>query len=188
MIAIARGMPAIAVSAHQSSKHDHRQAPKIAALVVDIVAKLEASRAKGEAILPLHTGINVNLPEHLDQHKGFKSTRVGWSMGPYYLQYYEDLSTSDLIVSRAASGILRSGEVKDKQQALQIAKKKYAGISGFGATAGNLGDQDPDSEANAVSLGYITISAIDGNIQGSEQSVSIVKTRLSALFTSPAED
>lgn len=177
MIAISRGIPAIAVSAHSISRTDTAQAPVIADIVLKIIKQLQSSRQLPEPLLPVFTGLNVNFPEDLETHKGIKFTKVGWSSG-LEMGFTDDLSKDKRIMALAAGRILKAGRASTMVEAVEAAQRKYSGANGLTFKASNLGDNNPDSEGNVLRNGYITISTIDGSIQASPEKSSAMQKRL----------
>jgi 5'-nucleotidase len=181
MVSLARGIPAIAVSADSNSQHDPSQAPKIADIVITLVSKLEAERKAGEPLLPAYTGLNVNTPADLDNHQGYQFTRVGWNGGGLELAFSGDFSQDQLAMSYVAQGILAKGYATTMEQAMQIAQQQYAGKVGISFTMGDAGDDQANSEGVAVKQGYISISTIDANIQASQAKTALTTLKLNSL-------
>lgn len=73
--AINDGVPAIAVSQDTSGAFNYVQA---AGFVVDLVAHLDAQRGSGEPMLPLGSGLSVNVPFVPSQGVEFTRTGSGW--------------------------------------------------------------------------------------------------------------
>ncbi len=69
---------------------------------------LENEKKDGEPLLDLHTGLNVNTPEDLDNNLGYKFTDVGWN-GGIELQMVGDMSQDSLAMGYVAGGILAAG-------------------------------------------------------------------------------
>ena len=177
MIAIGRGIPAIATSANQNSGLDPSQAPKIAKIIVDLIQQLEGSRAEGEPLMPHFSGLNVNFPEDLDASKGIKHTQVGWNAS-FEARYATNFAEEELFMGLVTERILASGATNDPERAKKIARHKYRQQSGVSVRFGNLGDDDPESEANAVAAGYIAVSTIDANVQASDAKAELMRARL----------
>ena len=180
MVAIGRGIPAMAISAHESSMYDHSQAPRIASAVLKIVTELEATCKQGQPLLPQFTGLNINFPQALAPNTAHKFTRVGWSAG-YEIHHTDDLSKEEFLMELATEMLMASGKIDNKQQAQKVILAKYQGVHGFSFRKGNLGDASTLSEANVLKEGYITISTIDANVQASNAKAKLVKRRLKAL-------
>ena len=180
MIAMDKGVPAVAVSAHHESGKlgDDQQA--IADAVVALVARLIETQKEGEPILPPNVGINMNLPEHVVEHRGFLATQVGYGSG-MSLQFAEDMSENPAAMYLVASGILASGRVETMEQAMGAATKVFAGQSGavMDLDAESI---EPGTEAAAVRDGYIAISVINGNIQAGKKATKKMNKRLGDLL------
>lgn len=180
MMAIAKGVPAMAVSAHMKSAHDHTQAPLVAQKVLDLIAQLEASRKEGQALLPKFTGLNVNLPEALKPGTPYKFTRVGWS-GGYEVFYSEDLGADQVMVNWIAGDLVSRGKAKDLAQARKLVAERFKGANGLSMRMGNLGDTSPLSEGNVMGEGVISVSVIDANVQASAEKTAAVRQRLGGI-------
>ncbi|UJJ31559.1 5'/3'-nucleotidase SurE [Halopseudomonas maritima] len=61
-IALFRGVPAVAISAHMSTEKQPELAPEVAGLTMTFLAQLKADPQSG-ALLPPGVGININYPE-----------------------------------------------------------------------------------------------------------------------------
>ncbi len=179
MIALTRGIPAIAVSASENSASSDEQGAKIAAVMVKIIDMLEANRPNGEPLLPAYTGLNVNTPEDLDNHLGYKFTDVGWNGGGIEMRFYEDLGSNQSIVDYMVSILVQQG--MNETQAEIAAAAMLAGKNGVGFVSGDAGDSDSHSEGVAVKNGYITISTIDGNVQAARAKAALTEQRLDGL-------
>ncbi|MCU4677279.1 5'/3'-nucleotidase SurE [Catenovulum sp. 2E275] len=178
MISIAQGIPAIAVSAADG---DAKKAEKVSEVVVNVIAELEKNKAKDAPLLPQFTGLNINTPKDMDNHKGIKFTNVGWNAGGYSPSFTDDLSQNKMMVGYMAQNMAaKTGMEFEKAQA-QILKMLTgkAGIS-FDMSK-DYPDQSESSEGVAVHQGYITISTIDGNVQANQTKVDYVNNKLSAL-------
>jgi 5'-nucleotidase len=175
MIALTRGIPAIAVSASENSAIHSEEAAKVAAVVVDIIEKLEVNRAEGDPLLPPYMGLNVNTPDDLDNHLGYKFTDVGWNGGGVELRFYENLGSNQTVIDYMVSILMEQGMSKAE------AKTMLDGKNGVGMVAGDAGDSDPQSEGVAVQEGYITISTIDGNVQAARAKVALTEQLLNGL-------
>lgn len=161
--AIGRDIPVVAVSADT-----YDQNPQLVAeIVLDIVAELEAKTPEGERLLPNFTGLSVNLPADLANHKGYAFTAVGWNTNGLDGIFVEDLGTDETAVSFVAYEIFTAGHAPDYNVAVQLAQAALAGKSGITLeTTGQFDiDQNPLSEGNVIKDGFITISTIEGNNQ-----------------------
>tara|TARA_B100001964_G_C14239362_1_gene604176 strand:+ start:1878 stop:2945 length:1068 start_codon:yes stop_codon:yes gene_type:complete len=180
LVAISRGIPAIAVSANTMSLIDKTQAPIIADVTLNILAQLEASRSPSAPLLPPLTGLNINFPKEIKSHKGIKFTQVGWESA-FALGFSTDLSKEKRIMVLAAARILDSGKVKSWDEAMKVAESRYSGKNGLTFVTSGADDVDPLSEGNAVHEGYITISTFDGSIQAASEKSLATQRRLSSL-------
>ncbi|KKD01627.1 5'/3'-nucleotidase SurE [Photobacterium halotolerans] len=179
MIALSRGIPAIAVSAHENTAHDAAQSELVANAVVEVVATLESSRPAGGPLLPAYTGLNINTPEDMSNHLGYKLTDVGWNSGGIELKFSDDLSSDAVLMGYMVQKLMAGGMDQVTAQATaQAAMQDKQGLS-FGM--GDAGDANANSEGNAVKAGYITISTIDGNVQAARAKVSLTEQRLLGL-------
>eukprot|EP00163_Fabomonas_tropica_P029865 TRINITY_DN6573_c0_g1_i1.p2 TRINITY_DN6573_c0_g1~~TRINITY_DN6573_c0_g1_i1.p2 ORF type:complete len:331 (-),score=45.24 TRINITY_DN6573_c0_g1_i1:1-993(-) len=178
MVALARGIPAIAVSAADG---DASKSEAVAAIVVDIVEQLEANRAAGEALLPPFMGLNVNTPGNVLENPEYRFTDVAWwTMGDP--MFTRDMSQDELAMSHVAAGIEEATGMSH-EDSLAMAKTQYAGKPGLSfSAAGNLvADDNENGEARVVYDGYVAISTIDGHIQASRAKVALTRQKLKAL-------
>ena len=179
MIAIARGIPAIAVSAADG---DAAKAEVVSALVVDIIKQLEQKRPKDQPLLPAFTGLNVNTPKDPAKHRGIKFTDVGWNAGGIDPIFTQDLSSSPVALHYGAAGIAKAKGV-DMPTAMKIAQQQFASKPGMSFSMGSnkVADNAENSEGVAVQAGYVTISTIDANVQASRDKVAQTKKKLKDL-------
>lgn len=179
MVAIARGIPAIAVSADDG---DAAKAQIVASKMVAIVAQLEQVRQPGHALLPAFTGLNVNTPEDISAQTQIQFTDVGWSSGGIDPIFVEDLSQDQIAMSYIAQGITAAMQI-DFDTAYGIAVQQYTGQSGISIdmTSTLVDDSHDNSEGNAVKQGFITISTIDAHVQASRAKVALTKLKLAPL-------
>lgn len=180
MIAIGRGIPAIAVSANMASRHDHNQAPLIAGRVIEIIRLLEASRKAGKPLLPRFTGLNINLPKDLSNVEGYQFTRVGWNPGSETF-FSADLSQEQKIIDMAAQHLLQTGKSNKLEAARKRVQAGFQGQAGISFRPGNLGDTLESSEAAVVARGFISISTIDASVQASDAKAHEIIDRLRQL-------
>ncbi|WP_111497001.1 5'/3'-nucleotidase SurE [Marinobacter bohaiensis] len=178
MISIARGIPAIAVSAADG---DATKATTVAQIVIDIVDQLDAGRAAGEALLPPFTGLNVNTPDDVANHLGYRFTDVAWNAGGYDAMFVEDMSENDLMMSYVAASIMAADSSLTEAEALAQARAAYAGASGISFTGGLVDDDSANAEGKRVQEGYVTISTIDAHVQASRAKVALTAQKLNAL-------
>ncbi|BAI99992.1 5'/3'-nucleotidase SurE [Shewanella violacea] len=181
MIALSRGIPAIAVSASENSLSDATQGPKIASVVVNVIDKLEASRADNQPLLPAYMGLNINTPEDIDASLGYRFTDVGWNGGGIALKFVEDFSDNEMIVGYFAQILLAQGAAESMEQALAMAKGMLQGKQGVGFALSDVNDSNENSEGVAVKNGYITISTIDASVQATRAKRALTQQRLSGL-------
>lgn len=179
-IAIARGIPAIAVSA---ATEDAENAELVADAVLEIVDELIKKQGRANRLLPEFTGLNVNTPEDMSAHKGYKFSQVGWDSANIDPVFMADLSQDDQIMAYVAQGILAAGYAPDFETALQIAKLQYAGKAGISVDrSGTLVvDDHPYSEGNLWAQGYITISTIEANVQATFGKSLVTRFKLKGL-------
>jgi 5'-nucleotidase len=179
MSAIVRGIPAIAVSAADG---DETKAGTVADIVLAVIEKLEANRTQGQALLPPFTGLNVNTPSDLANHRGIKFTDIGWNTGSADPVFTDNLASSEIALQYAAAGIAKAMQV-DFATAMNIAKVQYtnkAGLS-FSVGGGLVGDSAESSEGVALTAGFVTISTIDAHIQASRAKVALTQQKLHDL-------
>ncbi len=179
MIALSRGVPAIAVSAHTSSASDAGQSQLVANTVVDIVAQLERLRHENQPLLPAYTGLNVNTPEQMSNNLGYKFTDVGWNSGGIELEFSNDLASNETAIYYTVHTLMAAG--MSEEEATALAQSSLADKKGLMFKQGEAGDHDENSEGVAVNNGYITISTIDGNVQAARAKVALIEQRLIGL-------
>ncbi len=179
MISLSRGIPAIAVSANENTKSDVEQSQLVADTIVDIIDNLVKNRPDGQPLLPAYTGLNVNTPEDMKNHLGYKFTDVGWNAGGAQIAFSNDLSQDSLVMAYVIEAMVESG--LDEETAAAYADSMYSGKKGLSFTMGDAGDSNENSEGVAVNQGYITISTIDGNVQAARGKVALVEQRLVGL-------
>ncbi|WP_041523653.1 5'/3'-nucleotidase SurE [Gilvimarinus agarilyticus] len=179
-IAIARGIPAIAVSAADG---DADKAVLVAAAVNQLLAELEANRAEGEPLLPKFTGLNVNTPANMVNHQGFKFANVGWNSGGIEVQFTDDLSQNTTAMGYVAQGVIAAGYASTMEEAMAIAQAQYSGKAGVGIAldAGLVDDNHETSEGVLLGQDYITISTIEANVQASRAKTALTEIKLNGL-------
>lgn len=161
--AISRGIPAIAISAH-----DHEDDPQaVADVVLEVVSELVANQTEGKPLMPRFTGLNINTPEELENNKGFTFTRVGWDAAGFDGKFVANMSEDPVSLQLAAAEIIKAGITDDFDQALQIAALSFEGKPGLtlDLTGQLYVDDNRLSEGNKLAEGYITISTIEANVQ-----------------------
>jgi 5'-nucleotidase len=179
MISLSRGIPAIAVSANENTHSDVEQSKLVANIIVKIIDNLEKNRPEGQPLLPAYTGLNVNTPEDMNNHLGYKFTDVGWNAGGAVLSFSEDLSKDSIAMAYVIRAMVEQG--LDESTATAYAESMYSGKKGLSFQIGDAGDSNTNSEGVAVNQGYITISTIDGNVQAARGKVALVEQRLVGL-------
>ncbi|WP_257254434.1 MULTISPECIES: 5'/3'-nucleotidase SurE [unclassified Endozoicomonas] len=180
--AIARGIPAIAVSAYDGEAD---KAPHVANIVIELLDKLVPQTKDGAPILPKFTGLNVNIPEDPANHRGFKHTQVGWNAGHdnMIVKFTDDLSSSDMLMGYVAIELIENDPSLTMDEAMSIAKEMYKDKAGISMDSdAEYADQSENSEGIAVGQGYVTISAIQANVQGSVAKSEWVRYMLNELF------
>ncbi|EAT12783.1 acid phosphatase [Bermanella marisrubri] len=179
-IAIARGIPAIAISADDG---DAEKAVLVASAVNQLIAELEANRGESEPLLPKFTGLNVNTPEDMANNLGFKFANVGWNASDIGLKFFTDLSKSRIAIHFVALSLLKDGHANNYEEATGIAKYLYKdkpGVS-FVRDAELIDDNNENSEGVLVDQGYITISTIEANVQASRAKTALTAIKLHGL-------
>ncbi|MFA0442810.1 5'/3'-nucleotidase SurE [Vibrio sp. 10N.286.49.B1] len=164
-VSIAKGIPAIAVSAADG---DATKAPYVAEIVVQLLAELVAKQKEGAPLLPRYTGLNVNTPADPQNHLGFKHTQVGWNPGNggLVLKFEGDMADNVMAMELVAEEIMANVPGMTKEEALAMAKDMYRDKGGVVIDLDqNYPDQAENSEGVAVSKGYVTISTIEANVQ-----------------------
>lgn len=179
MIALSRGIPAIAVSAHTMTATDAVQSQLVANLIVKIVAQLVANQPSGQPLLPAYTGLNINTPQDMSNPLGYKYTDVGWNGGGTILRFSDDLSSDATALYYTMQSLIDSGMTSEEAQA--AASVALSGKKGLTFSSGDAGDSHENSEGVAVNQGYIAISTIDGNVQAARGKVALVEQRLVGL-------
>ena len=179
MISIIRGIPAIAVSAGRGSTQEGPAQAAIADIVLNIISKLESRKGYSDKLLPPFMGLNVNIPDNLDD-KGYKFTNVGWNPGEANVIFREDLSQDPVAVQYVAGGIAARGV--PFEQAKIMAQQMLTGQPGLSFdTSGYQLDTHRKSEGVALANGYITISTIDAHIQAGIAKKAFTRAKLSPL-------
>ncbi|WP_259564178.1 5'/3'-nucleotidase SurE [Shewanella baltica] len=178
MIAIIRGIPAIAVSAADG---DAEKAPKVAQIIVDLIQTLESERQANQPLLPPFMGLNVNTPADIDNHRGIKFTQVGWNSG-LDVVFRKNLGQDPSAIGYVAQGIMAAKGV-DKATAEQMAIQMLMDRSGISISRGEdlVKDNADDSEGVALYQGYVTISTIDAQIQASQAKAALTQLKLHKL-------
>ena len=164
--AILNNIPAVAVSAGSKPKDDAEAiayAKLVAAKTVAIVEQLEA-HANGGPLLGEKTGFNVNLPNagDLTEVTEYKFTKVNWQF----------------------NATVKFGNLGEKGgYGTYYGFKEEQGLVGLNFLPGQdpSGDNDPESEGNALKAGYITMSVIDATENAPAQKEADARARVMAL-------
>jgi len=161
LVALRRGLPALAVSAD----HDETDFDAVAAEVAALIAALVASRHDPLRLLPMGLGINVNIP--LSSHlRGLAFTRIGdWS--PFHLGFVErmDQHAHPRWPLPAEPGI-----------ALLDAERQPDAFSG------------QETEGRVILSGLMTISPLHTGALSEEEALGVIRTRLSGFAVTRASD
>jgi len=128
LLALQRGVPAIAVSADLKEQRPDR----VAGLIARLIRQLELRRSDDQLVLPKSLGLNINLPQTAGI-QGARFTEIGRYV-PFEITYVDDLS----ILDKAQGGRFGVGfkyaappEADDgESEALWVAKG-YISISSF---------------------------------------------------------
>lgn len=181
LIAVNRGVPAIAVSAAAPQAYRpvnallaSDQEYENAALVVSLVEQLARPLPAGErGLVPPGYALNVNFPRYAPGQSAFLRWRVSdESTAAIAVPFFvADLSTSTLAQNSGLGGVHLPG-----------VSLKVAGLPDP-ATIGLkfVEDTDPSSEQNVVAAGDIAISMVQGNHQAPAAAKAFVRSRLNAL-------
>lgn len=169
VMALKRGIPAIAVSADRNEQSSPPAA--IADVVVKLVSQLEEN-SKGERLLPKGVALNVNLPplqkgQGASLVKGIKYTSVSDYSGynPMFVAKMEPY-LSDIPAKFFANERDPSGEATKSYVGTQ------AGIAFGSPDQLRQVEKETESEGLWLEKGYITISPMKGNY-GSDQGAVI---------------
>jgi 5'-nucleotidase len=182
--AIARGIPAIAVSAsHKDTSEEHAQL--VADVVIDIVDQLESKQEPGDPLLPKFTGLNVNTPEDMLNHNGYLFTQVGWNPGEFTVKFVGDMSTESYSMEFVGQKLINEHpafEHATLEQATAFATGTFAGKAGVVLTDDELtDDHNKRSEGVVIEGNYITISVVDGSLQANKQKTALTQAKLNGL-------
>lgn len=181
LIAINRGIPAIAVSAEQPT--DYRPYTKladgdpeyeVADVVVRLVAELVKNKAvAGDALLPQGVGLNVNLPKFAKggaASLGFKYAKLG--LATIALPYFVDDLSKDALAQSYLARAFPAGVPAFPGVTLVVSPAPVpAGLV-------YIPDTDPESEQNIVNSGVIAVSVMQGTHQGSRAQEAAIRAKL----------
>lgn len=180
LYAINRGLPAIAVSFEGTSSRAwtalEAGAPEyeLAAVVVKLVAALEAQRASDGSLLPPGTGLNVNVPEFEPGEADalpFRLSRVGTATD-YQPVFFAKLSDSVLAVGFGA-GVELPG--------ISFVNAQIPPPAGVIVPI----DTRASSELNVMRTHAVSVSVIEGVPQARRSNEDGVKLRLGTLLDLP---
>ena len=165
--ALNRGIPGIAVSA---ANFDAATAPLLAAIVLRVVASVETA---GRVMLPVGVGLNVNIPalgrDRTAASYRYAFTRIGFvaNTGIRFAANPAEL--------RAATGATSAAVTVPSDDRGVLAAPSFVPPV----------DSDPHSETNAFADGNtVTISAIQGTFQASDDRATQVLAQMRDLFNS----
>lgn len=182
LVAVNRGVPAIAVSAEaplayrpvnalQASDMEYENA----GLVVSLVEQLARGARGGEReLVPPGHALNVNFPRYAPG----QSASLRWRVSdegtaavavPFFVA---DLSTSTLAQHNGLGGVHLPGV------SLKVAGQSDPAAIGLKF----VDDTNPSSEQNVVAAGDIAVSVIQGNHQAPPAAKSFVRSRLQTLI------
>ena len=181
LIAINRGIPALAVSAEQPQ--DYRPYNKLAEgdpeyevadVVVRLVAELEKRKTVGgDTLLPPGVGLNVNLPKFARGGAAalpFKYAKLG--LATIALPYFvEDLSKDALAQSYLARAFPNGVPPLPGVTLVLSPAPAPAGLT-------YVADNDPESEQNVVNSGAIAVAVMQGTHQGSRAQEAVIRAKL----------
>lgn len=178
LYAINRGLPAIAVSDGPWDKVSHElltpvsRSWAVADAVVRLVAALEASRRKGQPLLPPGSGLNVNLPRIEPSQLAtapFVHSRIGGT-ADYVPVFFGKLDDSALANRLGAGSPLPGLSSVTPDETLP------AGVV-------LPGDDDPRAELHVIDRGAIAVSVIQGLPQGTRKQQRAVARQLRKLLS-----
>ncbi len=177
LIAINRGIPAIAVSAESPNSYRPFSQLRsgdidfeVAEIVVRLVDTLEKRRSVGvNGLLPPGIGLNVNIPTFttgrgLSLPIRFSQVGLASIVTPFFTENLaQDPVARQFGVNVPAPGVT-----------LSLSGTLPAGLS-------VLPDNNPTSEQNLVRTGTVAISVIEGTHQAPQQTFSLVLQKLDSL-------
>lgn len=177
LIAMNRGIPAIAVSVESPSNYRPSSQLRngdidfeIAEIVVNLVDTLEQRRTVGvNGLLPPGIGLNVNIPTFTagrGKNLPIRFSQVG--LAAIVTPYFTENLSQDPIAQQFGVNVAAPGVT------LALPGGLPQGLSG-------LSDTDPTSEQNLVRTGAVAISVIEGTHQAPQQTRSVVLQKLDSL-------
>jgi len=183
--ALAKGIPAIAVSA-TSKDTQEPHASLVADVVLKIVTELVSNQKSGEPLLPIFTGLNINTPEDMANHAGYRFTKVGWNSGEYTAKFTTDMSTETFSMEFVGRKLINehpSFANATLAQATAYAASLYSEKQGVALSDDVISaDNNESSEGLAASNNYITISTVDGSLQATKAKEALTRLKLKALM------
>lgn len=130
LMALQRGIPALAVSADLKEKQPER----VAALIARLMQQLDTGRGQGQPLLPKGLGLNINVPPSA-AIKGLRLTEIGRYV-PFDVTYVNDLA----ILDKAQAGrfgvafkYAAPAEAEDAESEALWVAQGFVSISSFGA-------------------------------------------------------
>ncbi|MDL2354514.1 MAG: 5'/3'-nucleotidase SurE [Pseudomonadota bacterium] len=181
LIAVNRGIPAIAVSAEQplnykpfSQLADGDPEYEIADVVVKLVAELERRKSvAGGALLPQGTGLNVNLPKFAKGGAASLPVKFGkLGLATIALPYFVDDLSKDAVAQGYLAHSFPSGVPALPGVTLVVSPAPApAGLT-------YVADTDPESEQNLIVAGTIAIAVMQGGHQAGRAQEAAVRAKL----------
>lgn len=169
-VAILNGIPGIAVSRHRFATDEGLSYAQGAALVVSVVAQLEANRAEGEPLLPPLTGLNINTPEFAP--RGIAHTTLGTQTD---LKLYPTPRGEEVIVG--FNGFVSLAELLGDQEAADALINNPAATPADFAAAG----LDINDETSMYVAGYVTITTLDADLTAGLRKRELLQLKLRNL-------
>ena len=181
LIAINRGIPAIAVSAEQPQNYkpfnqlaEGDAEYEVADVVVRLVGELERRKAvAGGALLPQGVGLNVNLPKFAKGGAASLPIRFGkLGLATIALPYFVDDLSKDPVAQGYLARSFPNGVPAQPGVTLVISPAPVpAGLA-------YVADTDPESEQNLVVAGTIAVSVMQGGHQATRAQEAAVRAKL----------
>ncbi|WP_162136916.1 5'/3'-nucleotidase SurE [Alcanivorax hongdengensis] len=175
VVALHRGIPAIAVSASENTADNEALSAAVATMVVKVIDQLETD---GQLSLAKGYGLNMNIPAFDDAAQApgqFAFSRIS-QMSDVNPVFRADLST-DLIAQSYAPGIRGAG-----------ISFYFPGVNSLPEGVSLPVDDDPLAETRLVNQGFITLSVIDGDYNAKRHAEEAARLQLHDLFDGEAAD
>lgn len=170
IIALQKGVPAIAVSRHRFATEAGLSFEDTANLVVDVIAELEKN-AIGGALMPAMTGLNINTPENAPR------AVVHTTLGNMTDLLLGPTATDDGGVTNGFNGFVTLADLLgDEQLAEELENNPDATVDDF-AQAG----LDVQDETSMFVAGYITITTLDGDLTATLRKRELLQVKLRDL-------